>query len=260
MLSSTLAAVEKNQWIDRGWYVVTEFERTPSINFQRALDLAKVHPGFTPLMDERNVLIYRNIYRESDLLEFQQMAALIKNWKGTKFYVKGDRIDFDMLGSGIQCYIRTVITRKDALHSPESCQRFEKGTFDMFGCLGCHRSHISMEWKMSQVSQFSVWFEFGSLDHNRVYHIHKEELEGAAIGELIEYRYCPLLDLDHIRELIRQLPERIDPRKDREWRYHRTRKTGSVTPRLSGRATREPEILPVSEDAYRAYLKRKIFL
>lgn len=244
--------------------MVTEFERTPSINFQRAVELAKVHPGFTPLMDERNILVYRNIYRKDALIQFQEMYRLIKNWKGAKLYLRGDRIDFDMIGSGIQCYIRTILQRKVMSNSSEDCHTFDQATPHRLGCVGCRRSHVCMTWSESEISKIPVWFAFGKLDHNRVYHIHKQELESAAIGELIEYRYCPLLDLEKIREFIRQLPDKIDPRKDREWRYNRRRKDPSASfvssPQFSGIAAKEPEILPVSEETHREYLKRKLFL
>ncbi|MBD3307017.1 hypothetical protein GF339_11420, partial [candidate division KSB3 bacterium] len=236
------------EWIDRGWYVVTEFERTPSINFQRAVELANAHPGFTPLMDERNIMIYRNIYRPSDLLQFQEMYRLIKNWKGAKLYVKGDRVEFDMIGSGIQCYIQTVLTGQDESRPlPEACDIFDAQELEeCLGCLGCRRSHVSMAWHPSDAGEIPVWYAFGRLDQHRVYRLNKEELTGTAIGELLEYRYCPLLDLEQIRDLIRQLPEKIDPRKDQEWRYHRkpAQRAAASKPQYHWGAAKEPDILP----------------
>lgn len=263
MFSSLLDPHNKGQWIDRGWYLVTEFERTPSINFQWAVELAQSHPEFTPLMDERNVLIYRNIYRKEQLREFQEMYQLIKNWKGAKLYIKGEGVEFDMIGQGIQCYIQTVLSHHKVLSdSTGSCHSFpHQNSSQILGCIGCRRSYVSKEWENFGSSDIPVWFAFGRLDHNQVYQIHKEDLESAVIGELIEYHYCPLLDLDDIRTFIRELPERIDPRKDREWRYNRKRNESRITaapnPRFNPRASREPAILPVSEEAYRAYLQRK---
>ena len=101
----------KTQWVDRGWYVVTEFERTPSINFQRTVELAKTHPGFTTLMDERNVMIYRNIYRERDLFHFQEMQKLIKNWKGA-----AGIITFDEKGDPIYEYVIKIIKNGNIIY------------------------------------------------------------------------------------------------------------------------------------------------
>lgn len=258
LLSSVFDTKDKPQWVDRGWYVVTEFEKTPSINFQRAVELAKTHPGYTPLMDERNILVYRNIYRKDELLLFHKMYKLIRNWKGAKLYIKGDQIDFDMIGSGVQCYIQTGLKPKNTPHSIDECHTFDQEKLLFLGCIGCHRSHVSMEWSPSQPSEIPIWFAFGKLDHNKVYHINKEELEGAVIGELVEYRYCPLLDLEGIRAFIQKLPDRIDPRKDREWKYNRKPKDQQVIPRFSGGAVKEPDILPVSAEAYQEYLKRKL--
>ena len=248
---------KKTTWVDRGWYVVTEFERTPSINFQRAVELAKTHPGFTPLMDERNVLIYRNLYRPDDLLQFQDMFKLIKNWKGVNLYLKGERIEFDMLDSGINCYIQTVLESTHQACPSDRCKQFRPEEFSVSGCIGCRRSHVSLEWPIAGPSEHLVWFAFGKLDHNRVYLMQKEELEGAVMGELLEYRSCPLLDLETLRELIQQLPDRIDPRKDREWQYNRRYRQLTSRSQYHLLTRREPEILPVSEEAYRMYLTRK---
>ena len=119
-----------------------------------------------------------------------------------------------------------------------------------------------MEWHLSNPSTIPVWFAFGSLNHNQVYNIHKQDLESEVIGELIEYRFCPLLDLEDIRTCIKRLPDRVDPRKDREWKYQRRREGRTATTvyqsRHNGLIAKTPEIVPVSEEAYYAYLKRKM--
>jgi hypothetical protein len=259
LIASVLERTKKIQWVDRGWYLVTEFEKTPSINFQRAVELAKTYPGFIQLMDERRVLIYRNIYHENGLLQFQELYKLIKNWKGTKLYFKGDKIDFDVIESGISCYIQTKLTGNDTTtpESYENCENFNNITLEAsipLGYTGCRRSCVSMEWNRGQSNEASpCWFFFGSLDQHKVYRIHKEELEQTVIGHLIEYYSCPLLDLDRIREFIRQLPDRIDPRKDKEWKYRKQRQTNGYVGRYQ-----EPTVLPISEEAYRMYLKRKL--
>jgi len=258
VLSPVLDKTKNVQWVDRGWYLVTEFEKTPSINFRRVVELAKTHPGFIQLMDERNILIYRNIYRENDLLQFQELYKLIKNWKGMKLYFKGDEVDFETIESGIRCYTRAkLIYSESATPNPNNiCGNFEKNKLEMFpltGCIGCRRSYVSMEWESSQSAEAPCWFFFGNFDRHKVYNIDKEELENAAIGHLIEYHACPLLDLDQIREFIQQLPDRIDPRKDKEWEYNRKQRTG-----MRVKYHKEPDVLPISAETYRAYLKRTL--
>ena len=68
MIHDFEATLPKTKWVDRGWYAVTEFERTASVNFQRTVELSRRHPGCAALIDERNILIYRNVYRKEDLL------------------------------------------------------------------------------------------------------------------------------------------------------------------------------------------------
>jgi len=261
-LSPDKHPARKIEWVDRGWYAVTEFERTPSINFKRAVEFAQTSPEFTPLMDERNVLIYRNIYREKQLPALLDMVKLIKNWKGAKLYIKGERVAFDMIGHGMQCYIQSVLKQQGNSTPGETCRIFSVTSLPSSGYIGCRRSGVRMTRSPAEPLDSPLWFAFGRLDRHQVYHIDKDDLESAVIGELIEYHYCPLLNLERLRTFVKCLPNKIDPRKDREWRYNRNHmqqkaaKSAQHSRRNPG-AAREPDVLPVSTDAYEAYLRRK---
>lgn len=258
MIAPFTSQTHQRAWVDRGWYLVTEFEKTPSIHYNKALELARAHPGFIQLMDERNILIYRNIYREHDLAQFQELYKLVKNWKGTRLYFKGDEVEYDTIESGIQCYVRTKLlpTPDTPATSHQTCENFTKHqleTSQPLGCPGCRRSGVSMEWKTSRAVDSPSWFFFGSLDPHKVYIINKDELKHGVIGHLAEYASCPLLDLDLVVQFIECLPDRIDPRKDREWVYNKSRQT-----EIRVQYYKNPDVLPVSADAYRAYMKRKL--
>jgi len=251
------------EWVDRGWYLVTEFERSSSINFPKALTLAQTHPGFIQLMDERSIVIYRNIYREHDVRQFQELYALVKNWKGTRLYFKGDETSYESIESGIRCYIKTKLD-----HAPEDnhnddydergngCKTFtghHLETSQNLGCIGCRRSGISMDWPPEAKGDRVPWFFYGRLDQHHVYNFNKDELQHFVYGHLVLYNSCPLLDLEQIAEFIQRLPDRVDPRKDREWEY---RKAGQHE--LPNRFYKIPDVLPKTSDAYRMYLKRHL--
>ncbi len=258
--TESLLRVASVAWRQREWYVVTEFERTPSVNFRRAVELSQTHPGHTTLMDERNILIYRNIYRKEDLLQFQTLLKLIKNWKGTKLYLNGERVEAEHLGSGLQCFAQTVLSAGTTSERPEQCQMFWRDAAMVSGYIGCRRSHVSMEWHGEFSTDLPIWFAFGYLDKNQVYQLRQENLESGVMSELLEYHYCPLLHLDRIQTFLKTFPKRIDPRKDREWRYARrqTERSAPVvtSPKFDQRAAREAAILPVSSEAYTSYLRR----
>ena len=251
---------QPSDWIDRGWYLVTEFEKSSSVNFQKVLTLAQTHPGCIQLMDERNILIYRNIYREHDLGQFQQLYALVKNWKGTRLYFKGEETSYDNIESGVRCYFLTMLANRsnndeDASENrgtgcnafDEQCLKTDKG----LGCIGCRQSGVIMEWPPASGSDKPPWFFHGRLDQYHVYNIDKEEIQQFVYGHLILYASCPLLNLDRVSQFVQRLPERIDPRKDREWEYRK-----NDVPDIAARFYRMPNVLPKSRDAYRMYLKR----
>lgn len=256
MIAPFKTQTKQGPWIDRGWYLVTEFEKTPSIHYKKAITLAQTHPGFIRLMDERNILIYRNMYREHDLVQFQELYKLIKNWKGTRLYFKGDEVEYDTIESGIQCYVHTKLLPTSENNLSGSCEDFAKHQLETslnLGCLGCRRSGVSMGWNASATSELPGWFFFGTLDRHNVYNINKDELKQLVIGHLTEYASCPLFDFDQIARFIECLPDRIDPRKDREWVYNKNQQT-----EVKVQYYKNPEVVPTSKDAYRAYMKRKL--
>ena len=251
---------QPSDWIDRGWYLVTEFEKSSSVNFQKALTLAQTHPGFIQLMDERNILIYRNIYREHDIGQFQQLYGLVKKWKGTRLYFKGEETSYENIESGVRCYFRTKLenrsdTGESASEDAETgCNAFDEHSLETdagLGCIGCRRSGVIMEWPPEAGSDRLPWFFHGRLDQYQVYNLDKEEIRQFVYGHLILYASCPLLDLDKVSQFAQRLPERIDPRKDREWEYRKTENS-----EVAARFYRLPGVLPKSPDAYRRYLKR----
>ena len=242
-------------WVDRGWYLITEFEMTNSRYFQKALALAQKSPGFIKLMDERNVLIYRNIFQPENLLEFEELYNLIRTWRNTRVYIKGEEVDPTLLDDGVACYIKTKLRR----WSYHTCQSFDEKE-SKWGYLGCWRSGVTLNWVPGASAHFGArcWFYDGSLNSRGVYVIHKDEIYQRVFGGLEEYRRCPLLNLKNLSALIDRLPDRIDPKVDKEWKYTQGSKPRRV-PRYDlyfEEPPPVPAVLPINEAAYRAYMQR----
>lgn len=245
----------ENKWVDRGWYLVSEFEQTNSKNFQKALALAQKSPGFTKLMDERNVLIYRNLYRPENLIEFEELYSLIRTWRNTRVYIRGEEVNPTLFNEGVACYIKTKLRR----WSYYTCQSFDEKEFKL-GYLGCFHSGVTLDWIPGASTYFSsrCWFYDGVLNSRGVYVIQKEEIYQRALGGLMEYQHCPLLDLKALSALINRLPDSINPHTDKEWKYTRNPRFKRV---LRGNSDFEeeyhlPPVIPISEVTYQEYMKR----
>ncbi len=257
----TLRAVinkpSENSWVDRGWYLVTEFEQTNSRYFQKALALAQKLPGFIKLMDERNVLIYRNIFSPEDLLGFEELYELIRTWRNTRVYIKGEEVDPTLLDEGVSCYIKTKL-RRWAYQGCQSFNAMKTGTTRL-GYIGCWHSGVTLNWIPGNVGYFGsrCWFYDGILNPKGIYVIQKDEIYQRVLNSLTEYRYCPLLNLKSLSDFIKRLPDTIDPRIDPEWKY--TEKTPHRISRFDPYWEERyslPAVIPVSEEAYRAYMDR----
>jgi hypothetical protein len=259
MSRSIITKYSESQWINRGWYLVTEFEQTNSKYFEKALALAQKAPGFIKLMDERNILIYRNIFQPEHLLEFEVLYELIRSWRNTKIYLKGEETDPTIMDEGVSCYIKTKLRR----WSSQGCQSFNTEAFKL-GYIGCWHSGVTLHWTPGASSYFSprCWFFDGVLDSKGIYVIQKDEIYQRVVGSLSEYRHCPLLNLKSLSAFIEQLPDSINPEVDKEWKYTKPRRSQHT---LRDRSYLEdlyaiPAVIPVSETAYRAYMERILSL
>lgn len=85
------------QWVDRGWYLVLEFEDTTSDKLDRALRIARRHPGYIKLLDENRQIVHRVLYRRRDLLLFWSLFERVRNWKSTRVYVNGNPVSLEYL-------------------------------------------------------------------------------------------------------------------------------------------------------------------
>ncbi len=202
----------KITWIDRGWYIILEFEQSSSPIFNKVLTLARSGLDYSEIVDETGKIIYRNIFRKEQIEQFVILFEFVKNWRSVSVYVKGDKLDRENLTlNGINCYIEKIHT------SAEYCTNILSTHFkDLPDYFGCFRSRLAInpyEWK--------PWFSYGDISRDEeYYYINKKLMLESVYNNLAFYEECPDINWDIIKQMISILPDTIEIHSEPRWHYH----------------------------------------
>jgi hypothetical protein len=247
------------KWIDRGWYLVLEFELINSTRFETALEIAKKNPHFVELVDERGVTFFRTIYFKKDFPKFGELYDLVGTWKNTKLFFKGDDLAKEHFENWFTSYKQYWGHRK-TLNDQDYCGVGKFNTYPDF--LGCYDRNISLRWRDPLVIHYQysskVWYGFGK----RVGLIYK--LDKSAIVNYLnkineEYLNCPCYGHALVDRYLNKLPNEINPSVQPEWQFkeeYLKLSAGRTFFNYDIAMTTMPDICPVSEKAYEKFMTR----
>ncbi|RIK27067.1 MAG: hypothetical protein DCC55_39615, partial [Chloroflexi bacterium] len=66
-----------------------EFGHSRSELFRFALSIAQRMPGFSQLLDENRKLVYRVIFKKSEMRNFWRLWDYVQSWSSTHIYLNG---------------------------------------------------------------------------------------------------------------------------------------------------------------------------
>ena len=76
-----------------GWHLVLEFGHSRSEPFRFALSIAQRMPGFSQLLDENRKLVYRVIFKKSEMRNFWRLWDYVQSWSSTHIYLNGQELE-----------------------------------------------------------------------------------------------------------------------------------------------------------------------
>lgn len=251
-------ADESVSWVDHGWYLALEFELTSSAKFDQVVEMAKSHPHFTELVDERGVSLFRTIYFKRDFPKFDALYALVGNWKSTRLYLKGDEITRTDFETWYSCY-KTYWGHRKLLNDADACGQTRAAAFPDF--LGCYERNILLKWRdpMFSAYQFTskVWYHFGKRVRD-LFVVDKEAMLAYLQKANDEYVVCPCYGHAWIDHFITKLPREINPLITREWLFKEDYLKTQVKTMFNYDIALStlPAICPVNEKAYVKFMNR----
>lgn len=241
-------------WLDRGWYLVIEFEKSTSGLFKDALRLAQAHPSYCQLMDHRGHVFHRVVMREDDLAQAMELLELIQNWSHARTYFRGDELESSVARSQLECYAWRL-----SAGGLCTCRLLPEGGWAFPASLGCGWDAVQLQWLGGSRSDgIRHWFHCGRMEKNRLLVVDKDRLWSRVESEIAAHGACPMLDSAAIEQIVRRLPETIDVRREPAWRLLNVRELHRVIsrPHFPSYLKELPPVLPRSPEAYDRYMAR----
>lgn len=87
-VAEVAAAVESGKPADK-WNLVLEFGDSRSEYFEFALHQAQKQPGYSILLDEQRHIVYRIVFRRSEIRRFWALWEYVQGWANTRVYLNG---------------------------------------------------------------------------------------------------------------------------------------------------------------------------
>jgi hypothetical protein len=78
---------------DLGWHVILEFGQSRSDLFHFALTLAQRLPSFAQILDENRKLVYRVVFKKSEMRNFWRLWDYVQSWSTTRIYLNGQELE-----------------------------------------------------------------------------------------------------------------------------------------------------------------------
>jgi hypothetical protein len=76
-----------------GWRLILEFGSNRSEYFDYVLIQAQKLPGYSQLMDEDRRIVYRVIFRKSEMRRFWRLWDYVHGWTSTRVYLNGEELE-----------------------------------------------------------------------------------------------------------------------------------------------------------------------
>lgn len=84
---------ESDNAADTGWTLILEFGHSRSEYFDDVLNLSRRLPGYSQILDEDRRVIYRVVFRKSEMRRFWRIWEYAQSWSSTRVYVNGQELE-----------------------------------------------------------------------------------------------------------------------------------------------------------------------
>lgn len=186
--------------------ITIEFGYSSSTNFDFAVQAAEVFPSFRTFGEGKKAL-YRINFDQSEIVSTIELVKFARGWKSSRIYVNGEKTTWDAVYSFLWCYERRCASFKPDLY----CFGYEN-EYDL-NIWGCTQARMPFR-------EHANWVEWGQwLDNNGNWQFDKERIRHELQKELFPYRFCPAIQLDLVEDALTAFPEKVNPRKNKNWKF-----------------------------------------
>lgn len=186
--------------------ITIEFPYSSSSLFEFALKAAMEFKTFKKFRDNKNA-IYRVTVNEDEIYKLDELLENLKGWRKRTVYVNGEKVTWESVFSYNWCYQKQKSSFKPTLY----CFGYENDwEFNLWGCV---RANMPF-------NEHSQWFTYGKwLNKEGDWEFDKERIKFELERNLFQFRYCPSVNIDLIKDIVIALPDVVNPNKNKNWKF-----------------------------------------
>lgn len=185
--------------------ITIDFPNNTAQSYEMAVLEAKKFPSYELFGNDKKCT-HRVQFMPNEIITALELVNQMKGWRKRVVYVNGERVEWDTVFGFAWCH-----SRKSSCFKPEYyCYGYEnEWDFNIWGCL-----HANLPFKLRDTYKYGRWGEKKGewiFDLDRIMH----ELE----KNLYQFRFCPSLNIEHIKNIITHFPKSVNPYENPDWDF-----------------------------------------
>lgn len=186
--------------------VQISFGNSTSAAYSKAVAICEKLPSYE-LTGEGKQLQHKIQLPLTEVELIVNIFDLVGSWKSSQMLINGQiATKKDLAYYGVGCYR----SRQKAFKPEAFCYGERQFEANIWGC-----KKLGMpiyEWG-------GGWLDYGQFDANGIWHFDKARIRHELEVALKEHELCPALNRARVLETVEKLPDTIDPKTDKNWKY-----------------------------------------
>lgn len=183
-----------------------KFGKSSSQNYDYAVELAKKNDSYTQQGEGKNIS-HTVIFRADQLDNFFELYDLVGRWKSTRVY-----IDNELLPPNKTAFLWCYKECMKSFNPNEYCYGRDDGQSYNDNDFGCRHTGINLY-------NWNGLSGYGTIDNVGTFNVNKDKLIHDILKNIDDYKYCPMLNIDKVKQGLNKIPDRINPNILSDWEY-----------------------------------------
>ena len=188
--------------------ITVEFKYSTSQTFDFAVEEALKFNTFQQIGEDKKA-IYRVNVPEDHIEDLEPLLENLKGWRNRKAYHNGAKVQWDTMFSHQWCYRQKKASYKPDLY----CFGYENNyDYNLWGCI---QTRLAF-------TEHSELFKYGKFINTKGdWEFDKERISHELEKNLFQYRFCPAMNLELVKDVLLAFPDNVNPSKDDDWKFIR---------------------------------------